>query len=83
MNVDVSAVAVSRSIGRLSPTMPPNADNGSASRARTYASAADAPVATPQGFVCLITTAAGSANSSAIRAAASRSSRFVNDSSLP
>ena len=42
-----------------------------------------APVATPHGFVCLMTTAAGSVNSSAIRSAASRSSRFVYDSSLP
>ena len=35
MNVEVSAVAVSASISRLRPTMPPNADSGSASRART------------------------------------------------
>ncbi len=83
MNVEVSARAVSASSGRLSPTMPPNADSASASRARTYASAGERPVATPQGFVCLITTPAGSANSSAMRTAASRSSRFVYDSSLP
>jgi hypothetical protein len=31
----VSACAVSRSIGRFSPTMPPNAESGSTSRART------------------------------------------------
>ncbi len=35
MNVDVIAVAVSTSIGRFSPTMPPNAASASASRART------------------------------------------------
>ena len=35
MNVDVSAVAVSASSGRFRPTMPPKADSGSASRART------------------------------------------------
>ena len=44
---------------------------------------ATAPVAAPHGFVCLMTTAAGSSNSSAMRAAESRSSRLVNDSSLP
>ena len=42
MNVEVMALAVSTSIGRLRPTMPPNAASASASRARTYASAADA-----------------------------------------
>jgi len=35
MKVDVIAFAVSTSTGRLSPTMPPNAESGSASRART------------------------------------------------
>ena len=35
MNVAVSAVAVATSIARLSPTMPPKADNASASRARS------------------------------------------------
>ena len=40
-------------------------------------------VAAPHGFVCLITAAAGSSNSSTMRAAASRSSRLVYDSSLP
>ena len=63
--------------------MPPNAASGSASRARTYASAIAAPVAVPHGLVCLMTAAAGSLNSSTMRAAASRSSRFVYDSSLP
>jgi len=72
-----SACAVSRSTGRLTATMPPNDESRSASRARTYASAADVPVAAPQGLVCLITAAAGSSNSSTMRAAASRSSRFV------
>ena len=42
-----------------------------------------APVATPHGLVCLITAAAGSSNSRTMRAAASRSSRLVNESSLP
>ena len=41
------------------------------------------PIAAPHGLVCLITTAAGSSNSSTMRDAASRSSRFVYDSSLP
>ena len=77
MNVDAIAVAVSTSRARLSPTMPPNADSASASRARTYASAIDAPVAAPHGFVCLTTDAAGSVNSRTMRAAASRSSRLV------
>ena len=35
MNVEVSACAVSTSSVRFRPTMPPNADSGSASRART------------------------------------------------
>ena len=52
--------------------------------ARAHVGVVDrAPVATPHGLVCLITTAAGSVNSSAMRSAASRSSRFVYDSSLP
>ena len=42
-----------------------------------------APVAAPHGLVCLMTAAAGSLNSRTMRAAASRSSRFVYDSSLP
>src|SRR6185312_13564968 len=83
MNVDAIALAVSASRVRLSPTMPPKAESGSVSRARTYASAIEAPVAVPHGFVCLITAAAGSLNSSTIRRAASRSSRVVYDSSLP
>ena len=83
MKVETSAAAVAASTARFKPTMPPKADNASASRARSNASTALAPVATPHGLVCLITTAAGSSNSSAIRAAASRSSRFVYDSSLP
>ena len=35
MNVETIASATATSIGRFTPTMPPNADNGSASRART------------------------------------------------
>ena len=42
MNVDVKACAVARSMGRFSPTMPPKAESGSASRAQTYAAAGDA-----------------------------------------
>ena len=64
--------------------MPPNADSASASRARDVGlRRSSTPVATPHGLVCLITAAAGSSNSSAMRAAASRSSRLVYDSSLP
>ena len=77
------ASAVSASSGRFSPTMPPNAERGSTSRAATYASRSVSAVATPHGLVCLMTTAAGAENSSAKRAAASRSRRFVNDSALP
>ena len=35
MKVDVIAMAVSRSTGRFKPTIPPNADRGSTSRAVT------------------------------------------------
>ena len=83
MNVLAISRAVPASSGRFRPTMPPNADSGSTSRAATYASSSVAAVATPHGFVCLTTTAAGSVNSSASRAAASRSSRLVNESPLP
>ena len=62
MNVLVMAVAVSGSSERLRPTIPPKADSGSTSRALTYASASVAAVATPHGFVCFITTAAGVEN---------------------
>ena len=83
MKVETIASAAASSIGRLSATMPPNAARWSASRARRYASAAEAPIAAPHGLVCLITTAAGSSNSRTMRAAASRSSKFVYESSLP
>jgi hypothetical protein len=52
MKVEAIARAVSASISRFSPTMPPNAESGSVSRARTYASAIVVPVAVPHGFVC-------------------------------
>jgi hypothetical protein len=81
--VEVIASAAASSMPRFSATMPPNALKLSASRARMYASAIVVPIATPHGFVCLITAAAGTSNSRTIRAAASRSSRLVNESSLP
>ncbi len=83
MRVETIARAVSTSMGRFRATAAPKADSASASRARTYASAALVPVAAPQGLVCLMSAAAGSLNSITIRIAASRSSRFVYDSSLP
>ena len=63
--------------------MPPNADMGSHSQARAYASWALAPIAVPQGFVCLTMTQAGSGSSVARRQAASRSRMLLNESSLP
>ena len=82
-NVEVRAVAVSASSGRFRPTIPPNADSGSASRARTYASAIVPPVATPHGLVCLMIAQAVSLNSETSDQAASRSIRLLKDSSLP
>ena len=67
MNVETIASASSTSMGRFTATMPPKAARLSASRARTYASTAEVPIAAPHGFVCLITAAAGSSNSRTIR----------------
>jgi hypothetical protein len=75
--------AVSSSIGRFRPTMPPKAASASASRAPDVGLGRRRPVAAPHGLVCLMTAAAGSSNSRTMRAAASRSSRFVYDSSFP
>ena len=63
--------------------MPPNADERIGLAGADVGIGGVAPVAAPHGFVCLITAAAGSSNSRTMRAAASRSSRLVNDSSLP
>ena len=79
----MSAIAVARSIGRLTPTMPPYADRGSHSYARRYAPSAASPTAKPHGLVCLITHAAGSSKSATSARAASTSSQLVNDSAAP
>ena len=77
MNVDVRARAVADIDGAVQP------DDAAEGRQRIGVARAHVrlldrvPVATPHGFVCLITAAAGSVNSSAMRSAASRSSRFV------
>ncbi len=63
--------------------MPPNADMGSHSQARVYASSGWAPIAVPQGFVCFTITQAGSGSSVTRRQAASRSRMLLNESSLP
>ena len=75
----VSSVAVAASIGRLSATIPPNAEVESALNALVYASTIVRPIAEPQGFVCLTIVAVGSAsmNSRMIRRAASRSTRLL------
>ncbi len=54
----VSSLAVGASTEQLIATIPPNALTRSASIARKTASEMESPNATPQGFVCLITTAA-------------------------
>jgi hypothetical protein len=56
----VSSFAAAASTGRLSATIPPNAETGSQARARANASATDLPRATPHGVLCLMTTQAGS-----------------------
>ena len=76
--------AAAASIGRL--TRDDAAERGERDRRRARARRRRrrrTPVAAPHGLVCLITAAAGSLNSRTMRAAASRSSRLVYESSLP
>ena len=62
---------------------PPKALWVSVASARRNASPTVLPTAAPHGLLCLMITAAGSSNSSTSFRPASRSSRLLNDSSLP
>ena len=76
--------AVSTSIGRFSPMMPPNADVASAWIAFSSASADVAPKAKPLGVACLMTTAAGlSMKSRTLSSAADMSYTLHSDGSWP
>ena len=76
-------MASGTSISRLTQTMPPNALIGSVASALSNASATSEPTAQPHGLLCLTITAPGTSNSSSSLRAESRSSRLLNDSSLP
>ena len=78
-NVSDNSVAVAASIGRLSATIPPNAEVESALNALVYASTMLDAIAEPQGFVCFTMIAVGSPsmNSTIIRRAASRSTKLL------
>ena len=78
-----STSAVAASTARFSPSTEPNALSGSPSIARCRASASVSATAAPQGLLCLMTTAAGSAKLRTIASALSRSSRLLYESSLP
>ena len=75
--------AVASSTLRFRATMPPKADIGSHSQARSQAWSGPAPTAVPHGFVCFTITQAGSLNSVTSRQAASRSRMLLKESSLP
>ena len=47
-------------MARLKAMMPPNAEVGSVENALLYAESSVSPIATPQGFACLMITQAGS-----------------------
>src|SRR5262249_16284298 len=79
----VNCMAVASSTGRLKLMTPPKALSGSPSYALRKASSCVAPTAQPQGLLCLMTAAAGRENSRTRFSAASRSSRLLNESSLP
>ncbi len=83
VNVSSSASAVASVIARFSPTIPPNALNGSQSCARVYADSMSSATAKPHGFACLMTTAAGAENWFTNDQAASASSTLRYDNSLP
>ena len=83
MNCSASSPASSALTGRLSASTIPYAETGSASWARRNASSIERETATPAGFACLTTTAAGSWNSPSSRRAAERSLRLLNESCLP
>src|SRR6478672_1227116 len=53
--------AISTDTGRLTAITPPNAETGSHSCARRWASATSAPTAMPHGFACLMMATGGSA----------------------
>ena len=63
--------------------MPPNAETGSVSSARRYASTSSSAEARPTGSMCLAMTTVGAVKSAAIRYAASRSSRLLNVGGAP
>ena len=80
----VSSSAVAKSMGPVDSD--DAAEGGARVASRAHAGRrprVDLPVAKPQGLVCLITAAAGSANSATRLAAASASSQLVKESSGP
>ena len=77
------ASAVSAPTSPLTATMPPNALTGSAAWARSWASATVGASATPQGLACFTITHAGRSNRLTSCHAASVSSTFRYDISLP
>ena len=79
-----TASAVASSTGTVNEITEPNADTGSHASAFLYASSASVPVASPHGVVCLTIAQHGcSPNGSVASSAPSRSSRLLNESSLP
>ena len=83
-NIEVNFSANFKLIFFVKATMPPKADSGSQSSALSQASSRVVPSATPQGFVCLIITAAlTSKNSETIFNAAVASTMLLYESSLP
>ena len=64
-SVKIAAIfsAAAASSTRFAATMPPKAETGSQSSARSQAAARSVATATPQGLACLTMTMAGSANS--------------------
>jgi len=66
-----------RSISRLVAMIEPNADTGSHSNARRYASTRLGADASPLGLVCLMIATVGAANSCGMAHAASRSTRLL------
>ena len=58
INISSSSFAAASSTGQLIATIPPKALILSPSNALFIAKYGESPIATPQGFVCFITTAA-------------------------
>ena len=80
------ASAAARSTATLNAMTEPNADVRSVASARSYASRGERPSAMPHGVVCLMMAHAARSDllhGATARMAASKSSRLLNDSSLP